>query len=547
MFASITAAHSPLIRNYAAPPSPGTTPSIVGTPVPATDGVAFAVTALPSLYGTTGTLIPLTTLATVDCTDDSMVIALSEPVPGLTFTYSAKTLKVSGTPTTPTGVHRVVVTYITTSNTIRGSSSHTITIVAAAEVLTIGAMAGASGRVGTPLAATLAAPSANFPVDVVALQSGAIPGLAATLTWAKTSSAGSGSLALTGTPTQAGAYSLSASYYGNGTLLGTSTHSVNIAAAYEAPAAAPAPTPAPPPPSPTPPPPAAPAPQPGSAPDPLQSTVRVLMHFDAATGLTTDQKGNTWRNLGCTSTTGAVKQGAQIGGATVPGGAFMDSSVSDLDGAAGALTAECMVNISQAGWNALTAIGSDVRYMPVLSLLDNAKGTLWTMGYGSWVISDGAGNFPRIVVACAWNKLNSLENVGGTRSNSVAITDRRFTSWPGRFMHMATCRKVHFGATTGQAMWLDGYGGLYPTGFIDASKYETATQSANAAQSLQIGGSIPAVEYLLENARQVSMLPFDGVIDELRIGVNSRYSGYFNYTNVFSIDATARVIPWPNT
>ena len=78
-----------------------------------------------------------------------MTIAQSEAVGGLTFSYSAGVLSVAGTPTGSTRVQRVVVSYVSSdgNSTIRGSTTHEITLVKASEVLTIGSMASAAGKV----------------------------------------------------------------------------------------------------------------------------------------------------------------------------------------------------------------------------------------------------------------------------------------------------------------------------------------------------------------------------------------------------------------
>jgi len=239
MFAAIFSQHAPLIRDYpGAPPPPPAPPDPPEPPQPPlAEPITFAAVTRASLFGTIGDAISSTTLATITCADAAMTIALSEPVAGLTFSYSAGILSVAGTPTGSTRVQRVVVSYVASdgSNSVRGSTSHEITLVNASEVLTIGSQSGAAGRVGRPLSATLASPSANYNVNVTAHPASLIPGCTASLTWTPGATS-SGTLTLTGTPTRAGTLPLVVNYRNGAVDLGTSTHEVVIAAAYEAPA-----------------------------------------------------------------------------------------------------------------------------------------------------------------------------------------------------------------------------------------------------------------------------------------------------------------------
>ena len=268
MMGSLLAQHVPLITDYPGAPPPPPAPPAPPTPPqpPLAEPIAFSAVVRPDLFGIIGDAISTTTLATITCADVSMTIVLSEAVAGLTFSYSANVLTVAGTPTGSTRVQRVVVSYIASdgSNSVRGSTSHDLTLVNASEVLSIGSMAGASGRVGLPLSATLASPSANYLVGVTAHPSALVPGCEVGFAWTKASPTSSGTLTLAGTPTQAGTYSMTVGFRSGALQLGESTHAVVIAPSYQAPAPAPAPTPAPPAPSPSPPP--APTPAPSAAP-----------------------------------------------------------------------------------------------------------------------------------------------------------------------------------------------------------------------------------------------------------------------------------------
>ena len=202
MIGAIFAQHVPLIRDYpGAPPAPPAPPDPPTPPdPPQSEPIAFSAVTRPSLFGIIGSAISSTTLATITCADASMTIVQSETVGGLTFSYSAGVLSVSGTPTGSTRVQRVVVSYIASGggNTVRGSTTHEITLVKASEVLTIGSMASAAGKVGRPLSATLASPTANYLVGVTAHPALTVPGCEATLSWTEASPTSSGTLTLSG-------------------------------------------------------------------------------------------------------------------------------------------------------------------------------------------------------------------------------------------------------------------------------------------------------------------------------------------------------------
>lgn len=548
MFINIVAQHTPYIQGLSSTYTPGPAPSPPASPnPPQAEPIAFSVVTRASLFGITGSAISSTTLATVTCADDAMTIVPSLTVPGLTLSYAAKVLSIAGTPTTPTGVHRLVVSYISSdgASTVRGSSEHEITIVSASEVLTIGAMAGASGRVAVPLSATLASPSANYPTDVQAYPQSSIPGLTATLAWTTGPSSGSGTLTLAGTPTAAGTYSLEIDYYGREVFLGTSTHEVVIGARYEAPAPAPSPTPAPPAPSPSPPPAPTPAPAPGLGPDPYFAQVKVLMHFNSATGIAYDVKGNTFTNAGATLTTGAVAEAASFSSASTR----IEGLVSGADGATGDLTVEAMVKVSAACWTALVGGSTkDVRFCPVVTLLDDDGEVVWSLGFMS---SGNTTNAPgRFVVGAFYSALTGFQSgnpVGSRSLSTYAYPESRSLTPPGRFVHLLAVRsKNPVSSSDGQyeqGTWIDGQGGQRVVG--DLSLLKTASSG-----TVRVGGVTPAIQYANANAgiKAVALVPFAGETDELRITAAARHADALNnaFQQVRDIAAAGRVIPWPN-
>ncbi len=529
MMAGILSIHTPLVRDYpSAPPTPPAPPAPPARPLPpAADAIAFSVVALPSLSTTKTVAVSSTTLATVTCADAAMTVSLSEPVPGLTFSYAAKVLSVAGTPTTA-GLHRVIVSYVASdgSNTIRGSSTHLITVADASNVLTIGDMAAVSGRVGLPLNVTLCSLSTNYPVEVVATPSSLVHGCAVGLAWVQTTTSGSGDAVLTGTPLFEGALTLTINYRTWQGVVGTSTHAVEIAAAYETPAPAPAPAPAPSPTAPPTPPASSPAPAPGQGADPLWPSVEVLMRFDSATGIATDLCGNTFTNNGATPATGAVNDAASFSSALTN-----ISGTADLDAPDTGLFAECMVDIDATAWASLTASGANPRYCPAVTYIGTDGGTLWSLGFLSYMLGSN-----RVVQAVFMNVVNRTTYgpwfVYATANSSGTIASR-----PNRFVHIGGGRAYQNAMRSKFGAWFDGVAG---------SGVETTDGTLKVSDNgtLRIGGACPAVGMQI-NYRTPDIVPFSGKIDELRVTVGTRNSAYFGVPNV-DLPTAARVIPWPN-
>jgi hypothetical protein len=531
------------------------------TPKPTDDEpIAFAAVTRASLFGVVGSAISSTTLATITCADSAMTVRVSHEVPGLTFSYASNVLTVAGTPTGPSSLTRVVVSYIASDGScqVRGSTEHEITIVDATEVLTIGSMAGASGRVGQPMAGvTLCTLSSNFAVDLRhVIRSGMPPQrvigvawLQSELAWTKGATSGSGSMKLSlFIPDYGGTYNLIVDYFGFGVLLGTSTHEIVITSSYQPPAPAPSPVPAPPAPAPSPPPVPSPAPAPGRGPDSLFSFVKVLMHFDSATGIATDVKGNTFTNQGATLGTGAVSEGAIFTSAATR----IEGSVAGIDGSSGTLCVEAMVDIDATAWSALMD-GSltDNRFCPVVTLIDNEGEVVWTLGFAS--TRNRTGPEGRHVRPTMFNALTGFQ-FGYPAGSQCAVTHAypELKARPGRFVHLAATRRANpVSPTDGsydQGTWFDGLAGGYR-----AVPYISLLKTV-ATGTLRIGGACPRIEYVIEEVmqRDVTIVPFSGAIDELRITAYQRYVDYLFPgllawgQQVSAIPAHARVIPWPN-
>jgi hypothetical protein len=547
MIGSIFAQHAPLIRDYpSAPPTPPAPPAPPTPPEPPqAEPIAFAAVTRASLFGIIGSAISSTTLATITCADASMTIRQSEVVAGLTFSYSAGVLTIAGTPTGSTRVQRVVVSYIASdgSNSVRGSTSHEISLASVSEVLTIGPMAGVSGRVGRRLTATLCTPTTNYATDLTAYAQSivggvtwvnVIDGMRATLAWTRGVSSGSGVLTLSGVPTQAGTYSLVVNFYDrDARVVGTSTHAVVIAAAYETQPSAPAPAPAPTPPAPSPPPVPSPAPAPGLGPDATLAAVKVLMRFNTATGIAHDERGNTFTNNGGTLADGAVAQGAFL-----PTRGTISGTVAGLDGVGAGLSVECMVDIGATQWGALTASGGDQRFCPVVSYTSTDGALLWALGFLSRLVDaslPGATPYRR-VDAMFWTAVDDAYSLTGSGSAGAGGIITR----PAKFVHLAGVLKTYTTLSWERASWL---GGEFCLSRVQGLQVAPVARSTGR---LQIGGTCAAFRTHDNLYPLTTIVPFSGVVDELRIKAPGQYADLMNTGVPAAITLARRVIPWPN-
>jgi hypothetical protein len=500
----------------------------------------FSVVARPSLFAVTGVLLGSTTLATVTSSDASLTaVVLDEhgvpaSIPGLTFNYAAGVLSVSGTPTGDSKVYSIAVCYRSSDGTYRsvGSSLHDITIANASDVLTIGSMVNPSIRQGQYSSTTILSPTTNFAVGLLAVPRIAVPGMDVVLSWTIGSSSGSGSVRLSGTPTVAGSYTLKIDYYtSDGTvLLGTSTHTVAVSAAYVSPPAPPAPSPGPSPPAPSPPPAPTPAPQPGHGPDSYFSSVKALLHFDDASNIAKDQiSSNTWTNA----------QTQYVSGAVVGAGGFSSSSklscaISGVEGLSGLLTVELMFDIDSVAWDALTADGTDFRWCPISCLVAQDGSVLWALGLFSYYSS-----YYKIRQTRAGFYMPLLSLPGD--QTFVQPFGPVIPARPNKFMHLAGAIKPRPGGVGFDhvgCVWLNGDPGLGSSLFL-ASRRVTKT-----GRTVLIGGSdgsIPAYY-----GGQSNIVNFSGKIDEYRLTAEARYASYMDFT-ALAIPEVARTIPWSNS
>ena len=568
MMGSILAQHAPLIRDYpSAPPPPPAPPDPPEPPQPPlAEPITFAAVTRASLFGIIGDAISSTTLATITCADAAMTIALSEPVAGLTFSYSAGILSVAGTPTGSTRVQRVVVSYVASdgSNSVRGSTSHEITLVSASEVLTIGGIAGITGRVGLPLDVTICTPTANFDADVNCFGTTAIHGLSVAWSWNR--ALRSGTLSVAGTPEQTfgpnGGFSFH--FIANGQTLGSGVSSCTIVQRYEAAAPAPAPSPSPPAPSPLPPPVPTPSPAPGEGPDPFADRVRVLLHFNELSGggdparTTVDLSGKNdavpsqnWFNapycdqqvnpgLGLMQQFGRLQLGD---GYSLERGRLskMEAVIPGVDGSSQDVSAECLVRPAQVLWDALYAIGDDARFSPLVTCRRSSDGAvIWSLGIMSAV--NNLGRFALIAFVVPVLYPITGGQIGGETSVTAIAQELGYgnaRSLEGRMFHAAGAFGSRSGGGVGIGAWSLWRAGLY------SSRLAVSAIKADSNCAIQIGGDVGAIDYVAWWKKSTTMIPFVGDIDEVRVTLD-RYSSLVGLSSVAGIPADRQKIPFQN-
>lgn len=569
MMGAIFAQHAPLIRDYPGAPAPAPAPPDPPEPLhpPQAEPITFSVVTRASLFGIVGSAISSTTLATVTCADAAMTIRQSTTVAGLTFSYAANVLSVAGTPTGPTRVHRVVISYVASdgSNTIRGSSEHEITIVDASEVLTIGTIAGITGRVGYPLNQVICTPSANFDANVLSFGNTAIRGLTTQWTWNRALM--SGELRVVGTPMEGfgpdGAFQFA--FIANQQPLGLGIAPCTIVQGYEAPAPAPAPVPAPPAPSPSPPPAPAPAPAPGRGPDPFSSSIKVLLHFDelslggdpARTTVDISGKNDAVPSQNYFSAPycfqqvnpglGLMQQFGYI--TTGPNEGFslsqarlssMSAVIPGLDGSLEDVSAECLIRPASVLWTALFAAGDDARFSPLMTYRRAADGAvIWSLGIRSAVNSQGRFADIAFVVPLSRVSTGAVRYETSQTAISMPIGYGNQGSYDGRFIHVAGAFGGRVGDGLGMAAWMTWQAGLY------SSRLLASAIKVDASGVVQLGGDVGIIDYVAWWKKETTIIHFAGDMDEARITIG-RYSALIGLTTAASIPVENRRIPFSN-
>lgn len=588
-------------------PAPPPTPQ-----PPAPQPITFAASVVATLSGIIGDAIASTTLATITCADAAMTISLSETVPGLTFDYTANVLTVSGTPTAPGGAHRVVVSYIASdgSYSIRGSTEHTINIADAAVPFLVGDCASASGRVGQPLDVILCEPeiAANVPSVLVSADRYFPPGL---LSWVWSPGASSaGVLRMVGTPEVGAIFSgtLTVTYRTAGwpqEVLGTSTHQIDIVAAYVAPSPPPAPAPAPPAPPPAAPPPPPPASAPGNGSDPFLSSVKLLQRFNQAdqqfaevalqgvgpmTGSGQIVTITTQLATGRTETGERIVSVQEIRPQPYRGNSYTwDERASRIlnvitadgfafgDGANASIfyTSRLIAGFGSAIGPALSggteaavgAVGEAALFRDVFDRLecqitgaDGADGNLAVecmvdIGATAWAALAAAGSDQRLcpVLTLVDNAGAAVWMLGLVRSAGVILPVfwRKVTGSPtGSFvvsfapLTWRPGRFVHLAFCSAASGSAAATAGWFDGQAADGGNVTLSTLVPAPASRLLVGGPVPLIEWVVNTGRSSTFIPFTGAVDEIRITAAARYASYMS--PAATLIPAARVIPWPN-
>jgi len=221
---------------------------------------------------------------------------------------------------------------------------------------------------------------------------------------------------------------------------------------------------------------------------------------------------------------------------------FMDGTISPdtaqygVDGADGALSVECMVNLGHEAWAALSAPGDAPRYCPVVSMLSSQGEVVWTLGFASWVVSDRGGRpmrLPSIPVSII--QLTSQGWLGGLSTLAIA---QPLSARQDRYIHLCAERKVGNNGWFEHGVWFDGNPGLYySTEQIDKLR-------ASSRGLVRLGGGIPGV-IDLGVPGVAELVRFTGGLDELRITAATRRGAQLRL-NMLALPPSLRVIPWPN-
>lgn len=214
----------------------------------------------------------------------------------------------------------------------------------------------------------------------------------------------------------------------------------------------------------------------------------------------------------------------------------MEADIAGVDGSDGNLTVECMVDIDATAWAALTAPGEGERYCAVVSATSPAGVVLWSIGFGSWVVSSGSpSSRVRIVVPVFYTGLSA--NYFADSLQRVTVTALEQPNRPGRFVHLAGGRKAQ-GSEFKAAAWFDGR-----TSFYSSADLLTKLIACPTA-TVRVGGEAPGVAGI-PHSSTVQQITFSGAVDEVRVTAVSRYASHI-LNNPTDLQPYERVVPWPN-
>lgn len=578
MFPSLVASQSPTVQEFGAPsPAPAPAP-----PAPAPAGAppmpgpapeprqAFSVVAVPDLFCIVGTFVPSSTVATATCDDAAPLLHVSQQVPGLTFSIAGKVVRVEGTPAAPADLHRVVLSFLASDGSLAtlGACTLHVQVVDASEVLTVGAMGNATGKVGYPASASLVTVTTNYGVQVTAVARLTIEGLSWVFNWTRGTSSGSGTMQMTGTPVQAGTYEAGFDYYARGRLVGSSTHTVQIVAAHE-------PLPAPPAAAPAPSPPAIVAPPAPVAvvaaetgPDALWGSTVTLARFDdegSGEFVQDLAAGLDWVNEGAEVVPGLTGTAARFSTAATR----VVRSAPDLQivtPADESLTVDVMVKFAadSALWSMRP--GRRTLFVPVVHAANRGGALLWALGLKLWsrftpfgvedavviepVFLMGGAGFIQAYAPDAVTGENTLLQIDAQMQEATGLP---IAFAPGRYCHMRGLFAA-FSGNRKQAVWFDG---IAPANCFVGLNYMDRPDPANC--QIQVGGTCDVPGRSLSPrafgvlrpdgrvGRYDEVLPLVADVDELRITKAGRNTAFLTgLTGQSNLPESARTPPWRN-
>ena len=260
------------------------------------------------------------------------------------------------------------------------------------------------------------------------------------------------------------------------------------------------------------------------------------MRFDSATGIAYDHRGNTFTSDMASPTAGSVGEAALlISGANLVGSPSGVVGRSDEP-----LAVECMVDLGQDAYAALTAGGSDFRWCPVVHLRRQDGSVQWALGFFSYLYTIGSVSTRQLRAGFFMRRKQATGDLSPLTAYGPLLTAR-----PGRFVHLAACTSFAYSGVGWDMLagcWFDGLQGLGTVSLLKDSLQPVV--EADSATQLRIGGS--AGRLTAYTGGDATIVPFTGAVDELRVTAAARYDDYLAFSGAYSLPSTKRVIPSPN-
>lgn len=497
-------------------------PTVLPSLQPPQPAAPFALAStVPRIGCRVGSALASTELARLDYTPDLTIQAVGLPA-GLTVAATRDggqwVARIGGTHTGPAGASRVSIIYISATGVVLGGSVHEVAAVWSSAAFVAALQLGVPAVVGRPVEATGIASvslSAAGLVDVEAvIRSGRPAGMSAALTWSRASR--TGQLVIYGTPLQAEQLTLVVDYLCMGVVIGTTSHTIDIAEGVAAMPDTPAPLPIAS---------AALAPIPAAAQpivaaaasmapaDPLLSSVLICMDWDAedwgAAGVRVQSDTST-------PTPGAQGEGRRISASERV--VLVPREGAELIHGTGALTVELFAQIGEDLGLWSDAHGLAAVVLPLVTGRDSGGAGAWMLalvGYGV------AGMASRYVVPVA---------ITSTGAGPVVATGPAITRG-ARWLHLAGLMEPGRAA-----VWCDGVAGGEATG-ASASMFETA--------AVVLGGALARGDVLLARTISTPWTRIAAVDTESSVRVDMlRATAARRYTVGGQISARLRTVPW---